>query len=187
MVFVGIVGIVIIFLFMFFYYCLLGFIVVIILLVYIYIIFQVFDWMNVVFMFLGIVVFILGVGMVVDVNIIIYEWIKEEFKLGKLVCFVFCLGNRWLFVMIFDVNVIMIIVVVVFFIFGISFVKGFVMMLILLILISFIIVVFLLRFFFVFFVESRWFDWKKGWFGVNKKYIMNIQDIDENIELYMLF
>lgn len=186
-VFAGIVGIAIIFLFMLFYYRLPGFIAVITLSVYIYITLQVFDWMNAVLTLPGIAALILGVGMAVDANIITYERIKEELKLGKSVRSAFRSGNRRSFATILDANVTTIIAAVVLFIFGTSSVKGFATMLILSILTSFITAVFLSRFLLALLVESRWLDRKKGWFGVNKKHIMNIQDTDENTEPHTPF
>ncbi|MCM2582949.1 protein translocase subunit SecDF [Bacillus stercoris] len=186
-VFAGIVGIAIIFLFMLFYYRLPGFIAVITLSVYIYITLQVFDWMNAVLTLPGIAALILGVGMAVDANIITYERIKEELKLGKSVRSAFRSGNRRSFATIFDANITTIIAAVVLFIFGTSSVKGFATMLILSILTSFITAVFLSRFLLSLLVESRWLDRKKGWFGVNKKHIMDIQDTDENTEPHTPF
>ncbi|MGG1247611.1 protein translocase subunit SecDF [Bacillus spizizenii] len=186
-VFAGIVGIAIIFLFMLFYYRLPGFIAIITLSVYIYITLQVFDWMNAVLTLPGIAALILGVGMAVDANIITYERIKEELKLGKSVRSAFRSGNRRSFATILDANVTTIIAAVVLFIFGTSSVKGFATMLILSILTSFITAVFLSRFLLGLLVESRWLDRKKGWFGVNKKHIMNIQDTDENTEPHTPF
>ncbi|MEC1587040.1 protein translocase subunit SecDF [Bacillus spizizenii] len=186
-VFAGFVGIAIIFLFMLFYYRLPGFIAVITLSVYIYITLQVFDWMNAVLTLPGIAALILGVGMAVDANIITYERIKEELKLGKSVRSAFRSGNRRSFATILDANVTTIIAAVVLFIFGTSSVKGFATMLILSILTSFITAVFLSRFLLALLVESRWLDRKKGWFGVNKKHIMNIQDTDENTEPHTPF
>ncbi len=53
----------------------------------------------------GIAALILGVGMAVDANIITYERIKEELKLGKSVRSAFRSGNRRSFATIFDANI----------------------------------------------------------------------------------
>ncbi|MCY8835435.1 efflux RND transporter permease subunit, partial [Bacillus atrophaeus] len=155
--------------------------------VYVYITLQVFDWMNAVLTLPGIAALILGVGMAVDANIITYERIKEELKLGKSVRSAFRSGNRRSFATIFDANITTIIAAVVLFIFGTSSVKGFATMLILSILTSFITAVFLSRFLLSLLVESRWLDRKKGWFGVKKKHIMDIQKTDEYTEPYTPF
>ncbi|MBJ7897096.1 protein translocase subunit SecDF [Bacillus atrophaeus] len=186
-VYAGIIGIALIFLFMLLYYRLPGLIAVITLSVYVYITLQVFDWMNAVLTLPGIAALILGVGMAVDANIITYERIKEELKLGKSVRSAFRSGNRRSFATIFDANITTIIAAVVLFIFGTSSVKGFATMLILSILTSFITAVFLSRFLLSLLVESRWLDRKKGWFGVKKKHIMDIQKTDEYTEPYTPF
>ncbi len=142
----GIIGIAIVFLFILLYYRLPGLIAVITLSVYVYITLQVFDWMQAVLTLPGIAALILGVGMAVDANIITYERIKEELKLGKSVRSAFRSGNRRSFATIFDANITTIIAAVVLFIFGTSSVKGFATMLILSILTSFITAVFLSRF-----------------------------------------
>ncbi len=43
----------------------------------------VFDWMNAVLTLPGIAALVLGVGMAVDANIITYERIRDEMKLGR--------------------------------------------------------------------------------------------------------
>ncbi|MBL4985455.1 protein translocase subunit SecDF [Bacillus safensis] len=181
-VFAGTVGIAFIFLFMLFYYRLPGLIAVITLSAYIYITLQVFDWMGAVMTLPGIAALILGVGMAVDANIITYERIKEELKLGKSVRSAFRSGNRRSFATIFDANLTSIIAGGVLFFFGTSSVKGFATMLILSILTSFITAVFLSRFLLGLLVESRALDRKKGWFGVRKKDIMSIHETTENTE-----
>ncbi|CAM5577003.1 preprotein translocase subunit SecD [Bacillus safensis FO-36b] [Bacillus safensis subsp. safensis] len=120
--------------------------------------------------------------MAVDANIITYERIKEELKLGKSVRSAFRSGNRRSFATIFDANLTSIIAGGVLFFFGTSSVKGFATMLILSILTSFITAVFLSRFLLGLLVESRALDRKKGWFGVRKKDIMSIHETTENTE-----
>ncbi|QLI77494.1 protein translocase subunit SecDF [Bacillus pumilus] len=186
-VFAGIVGIALIFLFMLFYYRIPGLIAVITLSTYIYITLQVFDWMGAVLTLPGIAALILGVGMAVDANIITYERIKEELKLGKSVRSAFRSGNRRSFATIFDANLTSIIAGGVLFFFGTSSVKGFATMLILSILTSFITAVFLSRFLLGLLVESRALDRKKGWFGVRQKDIIDIHETTENTEPKTLF
>ncbi|MFJ5965439.1 protein translocase subunit SecDF [Bacillus sp. NPDC093026] len=181
-VFAGIVGIAIIFLFMLLYYRLPGLVAIITLSAYIYITLQVFDWMGAVMTLPGIAALILGVGMAVDANIITYERIKEELKLGKSVRSAFRAGNRRSFATIFDANLTSIIAGGVLFFFGTSSVKGFATMLILSILTSFITAVFLSRFLLGLLVESRALDRKKGWFGVRKKDMIDIHETTEHTE-----
>jgi SecD/SecF fusion protein len=93
-VFAGIIGIAIIFLFMLAYYRFPGFIAVVTLCIYIFLTLLVFDWMNVVLTLPGIAALVLGVGMAVDANIISYERIKDELKLGRSVKAAFIEGNK---------------------------------------------------------------------------------------------
>lgn len=72
-------GIGIIFVFMVFWYCCLGLIVNIVLLLnLIVLVGLMLLLLGVVLILLGIVGFVLMIGMVVDMNVIIFEWIKEE-------------------------------------------------------------------------------------------------------------
>ncbi len=65
------------------YYRLPGFIASVTLSVYLYLVLLLFDLMNGVLTLPGIAAIILGVGMAVDANIITYERIKEEIRVGK--------------------------------------------------------------------------------------------------------
>src|SRR5690606_34897443 len=98
----------------------------------------VFDWMNGVLTLPGIAALILGVGMAVDANIITYERIKEEMKIGRSAKSAFKAGSRQSFATIFDANITTILAAGVLFAYGTSSVKGFATMLILSILASFI-------------------------------------------------
>ncbi|MFC0270128.1 protein translocase subunit SecDF [Metabacillus herbersteinensis] len=178
----GIVAVSIIFLFMLFYYRLPGVIAIITLSAYIYLILQVFDWMNGVLTLPGIAALILGVGMAVDANIITYERIKEELKLGRTVRSAFRAGNRRSFATIFDANITTILAGGVLFFFGTSSVKGFATMLILSIVVSFLTAVFLARILLSLLVESRWLDNKKSYFGVKKKHMLDIVDTNDDTE-----
>lgn len=168
-------------------YCLLGVIVCIILVVYIYLVLLILSLFNVIFILLGIVGLILGIGMVVDVNVIIYEWIKEEIKVGRLMKVVFEVGGKEVFCVILDGNLMIFIVVVVFFYFGISFIKGFVMVLIISILVSFLIVVWGLRFLLGLLVKSNWFNNKLGFFVVKWKDIYNLYEGINSFSLKIYF
>ncbi len=178
----GIVGIGIIFAFMLFFYRLPGIIAVVTLSTYIYLILQIFDWMNGVLTLPGIAALILGVGMAVDANIITYERIKEEIKLGKSVRSAFRAGSRRSFATIFDANITTMLAGGVLFFFGTSSVKGFATMLILSILLSFLTSVFLSRILLWLLVESRWLDKKPGYFGVKKKDIIDLSKSTEDVD-----
>ncbi|MEC2076749.1 protein translocase subunit SecDF [Metabacillus fastidiosus] len=176
----GIIGIALIFLFMLVFYRVPGIIAVITLSAYLYLILQVFDWMNGVLTLPGIAAIILGVGMAVDANILTYERIKEEIKLGRTVRSAFRAGNRRAFTTIFDANITTILAAGVLFFFGTSSVKGFATMLILSIIASFFTAVFLSRILLGLLVESRLLDKNYGYFGVKKKEILDIADTTDD-------
>jgi SecD/SecF fusion protein len=178
-IFAGIIGISIIFIFMLVYYRFLGFIAVIALSIYIWLILQVFDWMNAVLTLPGIAALILGVGMAVDANIITYERIKEEIRTGKSIMSAFRAGSKNSFSTILDANLTTILAAIVLFVYGTSSVKGFATMLIISILVSFITAVYGSRILLQLWVNSRFLNNKPSWFGVNKSRIRNINDYNE--------
>ncbi|NMD70579.1 protein translocase subunit SecDF [Bacillus sp. DNRA2] len=182
-VYAGIVGVAIIFLFMLLYYRLPGLVACITLSVYIYLILLVFDWMNGVLTLPGIAALILGVGMAVDANIITYERIKEELRVGKSLKSAFQAGNHNSLTAIFDANITTIIAAGVLFFYGNSSVKGFATMLIVSILCSFITAVYGTRLFMALLVHSKMFNKKLGWFGVKKDEIHDLKDNVDTIDL----
>ncbi|MFC4320912.1 protein translocase subunit SecDF [Litchfieldia salsa] len=182
-VFAGIIGILIVFLFMLLAYRLPGAIAIVTLSVYIYLILLVFDWMNGVLTLPGIAALILGVGMAVDANIITYERIREELKLGKTVMSAFRAGNRRSLATILDANITTLLAATVLFMFGTSSVKGFATMLIISILVSFITAVYGTRLLLGLIVNSRFMDKRLGLFGVKKSEVANIADIDDDTEV----
>ncbi|WJY28204.1 MULTISPECIES: protein translocase subunit SecDF [Sporosarcina] len=165
----GIVGISAIFLFMLFYYRLPGLVAVITLSVYVYLIMVVFTAINGVLTLPGIAALLLGVGMAVDANIITYERIKEELRIGNSIKTAFTKGAKESFTAILDANVTTLLAAVVLFIFGTSSVKGFATMLIISIAVSFITAVWGARLLLGLLVQSGLFDGKTSWFGVSKK------------------
>ncbi|MEI2664542.1 protein translocase subunit SecDF [Rossellomorea sp. LJF3] len=175
----GIIGIAIIFLFMIAYYRFPGLIATITLSVYIYLILLIFDFMNGVLTLPGIAALILGVGMAVDANIITYERIKEEMRVGKPIRSAFQAGNKSSFLTILDANVTTILAAAVLFFYGNSSVKGFATMLIVSILTSFITAVWGSRLLMSLWVHSRIFNKRPGWFGVKKS---EIKDLSENYD-----
>jgi SecD/SecF fusion protein len=178
-VFAGIIGILAVYLFMIFYYRFPGVIATITLSIYIYLILLIFDWMNAVLTLPGIAALILGVGMAVDANIITYERIREEIKVGKPIRSAFEAGNKQSFMTILDANVTTILAGIVLFIYGTSSVKGFATMLIVSILTSFLTAVFGSRFLLGLWVKSRFLKDKPHWFGVKRS---DIHDLAENMD-----
>jgi SecD/SecF fusion protein len=179
----GIIGIALVFLFMLVFYRLPGIVAVVTLSVYIYLILLIFDWMNGVLTLPGIAALILGVGMAVDANIITYERIKDELKLGKSLMSAYRIGNRGSFGTILDANITMIIAGVVLFAYGTSSVKGFATMLIISVLASFITAVYGTRILLGLLVKSRLFDKKPHYFGVNPKDILNIAQVTDDTDV----
>ncbi|MDR7001520.1 protein translocase subunit SecDF [Neobacillus niacini] len=178
-IFAGVLGVAIIFLFMLVYYRFPGFIAVISLSIYIYLIMLIFDWMNGVLTLPGIAAIILGVGMAVDANIITYERIKEEIKVGKSIKAAFNAGEKNAFSSIFDSNLNTILTATVLFIYGTSSVKGFATMLIISVLMSFLTAVYGSRFILGLWVHSGFLNKKFSWFGVKKS---EMKDISENYD-----
>lgn len=183
----GIYGILVVFLFMLFYYRLPGAIAVVTLSVYIFLILQIFDWMNGVLTLPGIAALILGVGMAVDANIITYERIREELKLGKTAMSAFRAGNRRSLSTIFDANITTLLAATVLFIFGTSSVKGFATMLIVSILVSFITAVYGTRLLLGLWVNSRFLDKRLAFFGVKKEEVANLADVNDDTEVSTKF
>lgn len=179
----GIVGIAVIFLFMIVYYRFPGFIATVTLSIYIFLILLIFDWMNGVLTLPGIAALILGVGMAVDANIITYERIKEEIRVGRTIKSAFQAGSRNSFASIFDANITTILAAGVLFFYGTSSVKGFATMLIISILVSFLTAVYGSRLLLGLWVNSNLFNKKPSWFGVNKN---AIHDIAENLDTHDL-
>src|SRR5699024_6634019 len=119
-VFAGVIGVSLIALFMIAYYCFAGLIASCHLVVYLYIILLVFSFLNCVLTLPGIAALILGVGMAVDANVITFERIKEELKVGKSVFAAFKAGSRNSLRTILDANITTLLAAAVLFIFGTS-------------------------------------------------------------------
>lgn len=182
-VFAGIVGVGLVFLFMLFYYRLPGLIAVITLSVFVYLNLLVLDLMNGVLTLPGIAAIILGVGMAVDANIITYERIKDELKVGKTLKSAFQAGNKNSISTIIDANLTTILASIILFAYGTSSVRGFATLLIVSILVSFITAVYGTRLLLGLIVNSKAFNKKPSWFGVNKK---DIKHIGENYDTLTL-
>lgn len=179
----GVIGIAIIFLFMIAYYRLPGFIATITLSIYIYLILLIFDLMNGVLTLPGIAALILGVGMAVDANILTYERLKEEIKVGRSIKSAFQAGNKSSFIAIFDANITTLLAGGVLFYFGTSSIKGFATVLIVSILMSFLTAVYGSRLLLGLWINSGFFKDKPGWFGVKKS---EIHDLAQNVTTHDL-
>ncbi|WP_342525298.1 protein translocase subunit SecDF [Chryseomicrobium sp. FSL W7-1435] len=175
----GIIGIAVVLLFMLFYYRLPGLVAVVTLSVFIYLILLVFELINGVLTLPGIAAIVLGVGMAVDANIITYERIKEELRVGRTIKDAFRIGAKNSFSAILDANVTSLLAAAVLFYYGTSSVKGFATTLIISILASFITAVWGSRLLLGLLVNSGMFDNKPFLFGVSKK---RVHAPDENMD-----
>ncbi|MDQ0429955.1 SecD/SecF fusion protein [Planomicrobium stackebrandtii] len=174
------VGIALVLLFMLVYYRLPGAIAVVTLSAYVYLILLVFEWIGGVLTLPGIAAIMLGVGMAVDANIITYERIREEMRVGKTVKEAFKVGARSSFSAILDANVTTLLAAAVLFYFGTSSVKGFATLLIISILVSFLTAVWGSRLLLGLWVNSGVLDNKFGLFGLKKS---TIHSKEEGLEI----
>jgi len=186
-IFAGIIGISLIFLFMIVYYRLPGLVAVITLTIYIFIILLVFTLINGVLTLPGIAALMLGVGMAVDANILMYERIREELRVGKSIKTSFMAGAKSSFSAILDANITTIIAALVLFYFGTSSVKGFALILIISILTSFLTAVWGARIFLGLLVNSGVFDGKPAWFGISKNKVHAPEEQIETLDLTTKF
>lgn len=161
------------------YYRLPGFVAVVTLSVYVYLILLVFTKINAVLTLPGIAALMLGVGMAVDANILTYERIREELRVGKSVKTAFDSGAKSSFTAILDANITTLLAAVVLFSFGNSSVKGFALMLIISILVSFLTAVWGSRLLLGLLVNSGRLDGKTGLFGIPKK---NVHPAHEEVD-----
>lgn len=171
-IFASAIGIALIFLFMLVFYRLPGLVAVIMLGLYIYITLLVFNWMHAVLTLPGIAALVLGVGIAVDANVITYERLKEELRIGKSMLSAYRAGNQRSLSTILDANITTLAAAGVLFAYGTSSVKGFATSLIVSILVGFITNVYGTRFLLGLLVKSRYFDKKYAYFGVKPKEVI---------------
>jgi len=121
----AILGLILVALFMIIYYRLPGFIAVIALLIYGIFVLAIFKLIPVTLTLAGIAGFILSLGMAVDANVLIFERMKEELKLGKPLGSALDEGFRRAWPSIRDGNFSTLITCVILYWFGTSFIQGF--------------------------------------------------------------
>lgn len=180
-VYAGIIGLIIVLIYILVVYRFPGLIAGINLLIYTYLIILVFELLNGVLTLPGIAALILGIGMAVDANVLMFERIKEELRLGKSVKMSFKSGSKNSLRTILDANITTILVAAVLFYFGTSSVKGFATMLIVSIIVSFLTSVYGTRWLLALWVHSGFLDKRKSWFAVKESQIQDITD-DEEVE-----
>ncbi|EAG3187923.1 protein translocase subunit SecDF [Listeria monocytogenes] len=172
----GIIGVIAIFIFMMAVYRLPGVIASITLVAYTYLVLLILSLLNATLTLPGIAGLILGIGMAVDANVITYERIKEEIKVGRSTKAAFEFGGKEAFRAILDGNLTTLIVAAVLFYFGTSSIKGFATVLIISILVSFLTAVWGSRFLLGLLVKSNWLNNKPGFFAVKRKDIHNLHE-----------
>ncbi|ADB68420.1 TPA: protein translocase subunit SecDF [Listeria monocytogenes] len=172
----GIIGVIAIFIFMMAVYRLPGVIACITLVAYTYLVLLILSLLNATLTLPGIAGLILGIGMAVDANVITYERIKEEIKVGRSTKAAFEVGGKEAFRAILDGNLTTLIVAAVLFYFGTSSIKGFATVLIISILVSFLTAVWGSRFLLGLLVKSNWLNNKPGFFAVKRKDIHNLHE-----------
>ncbi|HEC2156836.1 protein translocase subunit SecDF [Staphylococcus delphini] len=182
-IYASMIGIGIIFLFMLLFYRLPGIVAVITLTTYIYLTMVAFNFISGVLTLPGLAALVLGVGMAVDANIIMYERIKDEIRIGRTLKQAYKKANKSSFITILDANLTTVLAAAVLFFFGESSVKGFATMLLLAILMSFVTAVFLTRILLSLVVHSNVFKKKLWWFGVKQS---QIHDINQGYEVHEL-
>lgn len=176
----GAIGVGLVLLFMILFYRVPGIVASITLIVYVFVTVYAFNLINGVLTLPGIAALILGVGMAVDANIILYERIKEELRIGRTTKAAYQKGAGQSLWTIVDANLTTLIAAIVLFIFGTSSVKGFATMLLLSIIMSFVTAVFLTRVLMRLLVNSGYLDNKPGLFGLKQK---NIHVISEGVDV----
>ena len=182
-IFASFIGVGIIYLFMLGFYRLPGLVAIIALTTYIYLTLVAFNFISGVLTLPGLAALVLGVGMAVDANIIMYERIKDELRIGRTLKQAYSKANKSSFLTIFDSNLTTVIAAAVLFFFGESSVKGFATMLLLGILMIFVTAVFLSRGLLLLLVSSNFFKKKYWLFGVKKK---DRHDINEGKDVHDL-
>ncbi len=124
------IGIIFIFLFMLVYYRIPGLVADIALSIYILLVISIMIVLKATFTLPGIAALILSAGMAVDANVIIFERIKEEIKLGKTIRASIDSGFKRAFTSIIDSNITTLIAGIILYQFGTGPIRGFAVMLI---------------------------------------------------------
>ncbi len=166
--FAGIIGVCTIVLMLFIIYHFAGFISTVSILLYTLLVFAVFWLVGGVLTLPGIAALILGIGMAIDANVLMYARIKEELVKGRSLKTAFKNGSKSSFKTILDANLTTLLVALIMFYFGESSVKGFATMLIINIFVTMVTMVGITRILLHAFINTGYFD-NKLWFFLNVK------------------
>lgn len=163
----AIIGSLLILLFMILFYRIPGLVASITLITYTWAVLLVFYLMNATITLPGIAALVLGIGMAVDANIIMYERIKEEIRSGKSLLSSLKAGSKHSFRTIMDANITNIIAGAVLYYIGNGAIRGFALTMIVSIVISIVTNVFLSRLLIHLLIRSNLFK-KPSYYGVKE-------------------
>ena len=121
----------------------------------------------------GIAALILGIGMAIDANVLLYGRVKEELKKGKSLPLAFKMGSKSSFKTIVDSNLTTLLVAIIMFVFGESSVKGFATMLIINIAVTMVTMVAITRTLMKTFINT-------GYFNDKISFFLNVKEAKEN-------
>ncbi len=161
------IGVLLILVFMLVVYRLPGLVADITLLAYIAIVVYIMTLFRINLSLAGIAGIILSIGMAVDANVIIFERIKEELKLGKTVKTSVTSGFNRAFLAIIDANITTIIAAVVLYIFGTGTIQGFAVTLAIGTVVSMFTAIFVTKYLLNLVVDLK--IKNIAWYGINKK------------------
>lgn len=161
------IGIILILLFMLITYRLPGLVADIALLAYIAVVVYIMTLFRINLSLSGIAGIILSIGMAVDANVIIFERIKEELKLGKTIKTAVTSGFDRAFLAIIDSNITTIIAAVVLYIFGTGTIKGFAVTLAIGTIVSMFTAIFVTKYLLKLVVDLKIKNY--AWYGLRKK------------------
>jgi len=152
----GLIAILLVFVFMVVYYRLPGIVACIALVYYALVVLAIFRLIPVTLTLAGIAGFVLSVGMAVDANVLIFERMKEELRLGKSLPAAMEAGFNRAWNSILDSNVSSLITATILYLFGSSTIRGFALVLIIGILVSMFTAITLTRTILRFIVPNEW-------------------------------
>ena len=176
----GVIGIALIILFLIVTYHFAGFISSVAMLIYAFLVFLLFWLVGGVLTLPGIAALVLGIGMAVDSNIIMFARIKDELYKGRSLDNAFKLGSKSSFSAIFDSNITTFIIALIMFYLGESSIKGFATMLMITVVVTMFTMVFLTRQIMKLFVKGKYFNDKPNVFiSVKKDMIPNVKNNEE--------
>ena len=171
----GVIGIAAIILLMMLYYHFAGFISSVAMFIYTFLVFLFFWLLGGVLTLPGIAALVLGIGMAIDSNVIMFARIREELYQGRSVKMAVKEGSKSSLSAIIDANITTFIVAIIMFIFGESSIKGFATMLMITVIVTMLTMVILTRVLLKIFTKDGFFDDKPRFFiNIKKKYIPDV-------------